>query len=273
MQEIESHRRLPDGERLSLLSATILLAYALGRFIQLPSMRLGVQLPGFYLGADVEVQALVSLMVAGLTAAGTAWLLQDHPALQRVGLLEHILLPSLTAWAISLPLFQTPLSLQWWVVFALGGVLIILVLMAEYLVVDPQDARRGMASAGLTVLSFVLFLILAAALRYSELRLYLLVPAVGLAGGLVSLRALRLRRPNRWSFLEAGLAAFSAVQLAAALHYWPLTPVSFGLALLGPAYALTSLFGNLAEDETLRQAAVEPAVILVIIWGAAIWLH
>lgn len=273
MQEIESHRRLPDGERLSLLSATILLAYALGRFIQLPSIRLGVQLPGFYLGVEVEVQTLVALVVTGLTAAGTAWLLQDHPALRRRGLPEHILLPSLTAWVISLPLFQTPLSLQWWIGFALGGLGIILVLMAEYLVIDPQEAQRGPAAAGLTVLSFVLFLILAAALRYSGLRLYLLVPVLGIAGGLVCLRALRLRRPDRWPVLEASLAAFSAVQLAAALHYWPLTPVSFGLALLGPAYALTSLFGNLAEDETLRQAAIEPGVILIIIWVAAIWLH
>ena len=151
--------------------------------------------------------------------------------------------------------------------------MIILVLLAEYVVVDPQDDRRGPAAAGLTVLSFTLFLVMATALRYANLRLYLLLPAVGLASGLVSLRAMRLRQPGNWPWLQAGLATLGVIQLAAGLHYWPLTPVSFGLALLGPAYALTSLLGNLAEGEPPRQAAIEPAVVLAIIWFAAFWMQ
>ena len=64
--------------------------------------------------------------------------------------------------------------------------------------------------------------------------------------------------------------ALTSVQIAAALHYWPLTPVAFGMALLGPAYALTNLLGNLAQSEPLRQAIVEPAIVLAFIWGLAL---
>jgi hypothetical protein len=63
------------------------------------------------------------------------------------------------------------------------------------------------------------------------------------------------------------------VQVAAALHYWPLAPVSFGLALLGPAYALTNLVGNLAEGTPLRQAIVEPAVVMLVLCGIAWWMR
>jgi hypothetical protein len=100
----------------------------------------------------------------------------------------------------------------------------------------------------------------------------LLLPALALAGGLVSLRTLRLRLPDRWCFMEAGLVAIITVQIGAALRYWPLNPVAFGLALLGPTYALTILLGNLAESEPLRQAIVEPAVVLAIIWAIALVL-
>jgi hypothetical protein len=178
----------------------------------------------------------------------------------------------MTAMAVGLPLFQIPLSPVWWAGFALGGGLILLVLIAEYITVDAEDARQAPASAVLIAVSFALYLVLSSGLRFADLRLFLLLPAMAVAGGLVSLRTLRLRLPDRWCVKEAVLVALVTVQIAAALRYWPLNPVAFGLALLGPAYALTTLLGNLAENEPLRQAIVEPAVVLAIIWVIALAL-
>jgi len=73
--------------------------------------------------------------------------------------------------------------------------------------------------------------------------------------------------------LEAGLVAWITIEIAAALHYSPVSPISFGLALLGPAYTLTNLLGNLAEGEPLRQAVLEPLVVLALIWGVAFLIH
>lgn len=272
MQEADRTGYLPDLDRISTLAATILLAYALSRFINLPARQFDVQLPGIYLVVRFEAQTVVALLVAALTAAGADWLVRDHPAWKKYGGLEHWLLPALTAWAIGLPLSQAPVGAAWWIGFALGGALLILVLVAEYIVVDPEDVRQPPAAAGLTVVSFALFLVLATSLRFSGLRLFLLLPALALTGMLVSLRALHLRLRGQWAFLPALVVTFITLQLAAALHYWPLPPVSYGLALLGPAYALTSLAGNLAEEEPLPQALLEPAVVLILVWGAALWL-
>ena len=184
----------------------------------------------------------------------------------------HWILPALTALTISLPLSQLPQSPIWWIGFALGGVLLILVLIAEYIVVDPQDLRYQPAAAGLTAVSFALFLILATALSFSDMRLFLLFPAISVAGGLVCLRTLNLRLEGRWAYTYAGITALLTGQLAAALHYWPLSPVAFGLALLGPAYALTNFWGNLDEGEPLRQALIEPFVILILVLLMAVWL-
>lgn len=275
---------LPDADRLSALAATILLAYALGHFVDLPVQQFGIQLPGFYLAFPLSAGGITALLVAGLTAAGMGWLLQQHPVLTQKHadrqdgggkhrVLEHMLLPGLTAWGIGLPLSQIPFSPIWWVGFTLGGGLIMLVLIAEYIVFDPDDARYGLAAAGLTVLSFVLYLVLAAALRFAEMRLTQVLPVLALAALLVSLRTLHLRFHGWWAYEQAGLVALICVQFASALHYWPISPVTFGLILLGPIYALTNLLGNLEDDEPFPRAMIEPAVLLGVIWGIAVFIR
>jgi hypothetical protein len=272
-EEVDRPGHLPDIDRLSLLVATILLAYALARFIDLPARKLALQLPGIYLAVNIDAQTIVALLVAALTATGVDWLVHSHPGLGKYSAFEHWLLPALTAWAIELPLSQMPFSPLWWVGFTLGGILLTLVLVAEYIVIDPDDVRQPPAAAGLTVLSFALYLVLAAALRFAGLRLFLLLPSLALAGSLVSLRALHLRLHGQWAILPAIAISLITVQMAAALHYWPVSPVSFGLVLLGPAYALTRLSGNLTEGEPIRQAILEPGLVLFFIWGIAFWIR
>ncbi len=256
-------------ERLSVLAVTILLVYAMGHHLSLPVGEASLQLPGLYLVLRLNAHTLVTLIVAGLTATGADWLFRTHPSLGKRNTLEHWLLPALTALVIGIPLFQLPLSTFYWVGYAFFGTLLVLVLVAEYIVIEPEDIRQPLAAAGLTVVSFALFLVLASALRFADLRLYLLVPSLALAGGLVSLRVLRLRINGPWPLIPAGVIALIVTQIAAALHYWPLSPVRFGLIILGPAYCLTNLVGNLAVGESPRRAVVEPLAMLALIWGAS----
>lgn len=273
MEQSERHRYMPDVDRLSILAAIILLAFAVARLINLPGRLLSMQLPGIYLAVEVNLQMLVSVLIAGLTAAGADWLIRDHPKFKKHSALQHWLLPALTALVMELPLFQLPFSPMWWVGFAFGGILLILVLVSEYIVVDPQDVRQPLAAAGLTAVSFALFLVLASALRFAVSRLFLALPALTAGAFLVSLRTLNLRLHDRWLLLPAGLTALVVAQIATAFHYWPLSPVSFGLALLGPAYALTTFFGNLAEGMPTRQAFLEPVIVLGLLWSIGIWLE
>jgi len=147
-----------------------------------------------------------------------------------------------------------------------------LVLIAEYIAIDPDDLRYTPASAGLIAVSFALFLILTIALRSADLRLFLILPAITLSGGLVSLRTLHLRLRGRWLFFPTIALTLVIAQLTAALHYWPISAIAFGLALLGPTYALTALIGALAEGIPLRRAILEPAVVLIVVWGTAFWI-
>jgi hypothetical protein len=250
----------------------ILLAYAASRFVNISPRELGLQLPGFYLGFQVNIRTLVALLVAGIPATGADLMLRDHPGLGSKRTWEHWLLPALTAWTLGIPLNQLPVGLQWLVSFVIGGALLMLVLVAEYIAVDPQDERYPLASAGLTAVSYALFLILAIALRSSGLRLFLILPALTIAAGLVSLRTLHLRLSGQWLFLPGLAITLIVAYITAALHYWPFSPITFGLAILAPAYSLTSLVGALYEGEPFRKAIVEPAIVLLTVWGAALWI-
>lgn len=270
---MESHARgqsLPNIDTLSVLAAMIVLAYTLGRFIDLPSWQISRQLPGLYIEFNINVEMLTSLLVAGMTAAGANWLMRSHPAVKGKHSLEHVILPALTALVIGIPLSGVPVGLGWWVGLISGAFILVLVLIAEYIAVDPQDIRLPYATAALSAVSFALFLILAGALRAGGVRLLYNTPALVLASWLVSLRVTNLRLHGEWTVYESAIIAFVMGQITAAFNYWPLTPITFGLLLLGPSYALISLFCNLIEEKPFRRAIFEPIISLLIAWGAAL---
>jgi hypothetical protein len=270
---VESHahgQNLPNIDHLSVLSAMIVLAYTLARFIDLPSWQISSQLPGLYIEFNINVNMITALLVACMTAAGANWLMRDHPAARGKHSLEHAILPALTALVIGIPLGGVPVGLGWWVGLISGAFILVLVLIAEYVAVDPEDIRLPLASAALSAVSFALFLVLAGALRAGGVRLLYNIPALVVAAWLVSLRVTNLRLHGEWTIYESAIIAFVIGQITAAFNYWPLTPITFGLVLLGPSYALISLFCNLIEEKPFRKVIFEPIISILVAWGAAL---
>lgn len=269
-------RFVPEANRISVLTAVVLLTYALTRLVNAPGLTLTLQLPGFYFSYPLSIGTAMTLMASGLTASGMDWLLHDHPSLLAPGAqrtVEHWLLPTLTAFIIGLVLDLLPSGPIWWVGFGFGAAILVLVFLAEYIAVDSGAPYYPIASSGLTALSYALFLLFVIALRTAGARLFILVPAVFLAAGLVTLRTLHLRLGGRWNFPWAIGIGFISTELAASLHYWPLSSLQFGLILLGPLYALTAFAYGLGEDLPVRNALTEPGIILAALWAAAVFVH
>jgi hypothetical protein len=263
------HRHTPDSNRLSVLIAAILLAYALAHLIETQHYALNLNILGIAISLPMNLNIAATLMASGLTAAGMDWLLRGHPHFEAENTFQHWILPALTTFVLGVPLYNLPFGPAWGLSFGLGGILLLLVFLAEYIALDSSDVRYPAASAGLVALSYTLFLILMTTLSFSVARLFLIAVIVFPAAGLVALRALHLRT-GKWEFAWAIGIALVLTQIAAALHYWPLEPVQYGLALLGPLYALTELAQNLDEDISLRRAGIEAFIGLAIFWAAAI---
>jgi hypothetical protein len=265
---------LPDPNRVSVLTASVLLAFALTRVLNAPqvySWRL--PLGNFNLTLAFNLNTVIVLLAAGMTATGMDWLLSTHPSLKKGGSREHWLIPTLTVLVTGIALYTLPNTPIWWLGFGLAAALFLVVILSEFVVVDPNDARYAGATAILTVLGFVIFLILAVALKAASARLIFLAPALFLAGGLAALRTLHLRLNERWEITWAVGIGLVTTQLGAAMHYLPLTPVRFGLGLLAPLYALTILAVSLADGNPIRRAFFEPTVMLLLFWGMAVLFH
>ena len=152
------------------------------------------------------------------------------------------------------------------------GVLLAAVCIAEYITIDPSAPSYGLARAGLTAVSYALFLVLVTSLRYSGARMVLITPSILMVAGLIGLRILHLDGEDRWDFPWAIGIGLVCAQIGAGLHYWPLSPVQFGVALTGPLYALTMFSASLTENIPVRRAVVAPAIILGAAWFSAIFL-
>jgi hypothetical protein len=274
IQPMTEHRYLPDPSRVSVLTAAVLLAFALTRVLNAPHLfSLPISLWNIKLTLSFNLNTVIVLLAAGVTATGMDWLLRTHPLYNKGGTGEHWLLPTLTVLVTGIALYTLPNTLIWWLGFGLGAVIFLVVSLSEFVVVDPHDAHYPGATAILTVLAYVILLILSVALKAVNARLIMLVPALFLAGGFAALRTLHLRLNERWEYGWAVGIGLVAAQLGAALHYLPLTPVRFGLALLAPLYALTVLAVSLAQGNPFRRAFLEPTIMLFLFWGLGIWFR
>ncbi len=272
-QATDQYRQTPDLNTLSVLISTVLLAYTLTHFVELPLLSLNLRLFGIFLPLQINFPVLASFLVAGLVASGTAWMLHDHPAVKPDSItVEHWLLPGLTSLVLMLVIEQIPFGFLWWIGAILSGLVLMLVLMAEYVAVDPNNKYYLLAEVGITSLSMAFFFMLAILLHTVELRLFFRVPLLSLAAGLVCLRVLHIRTGGQWLFIPAGVSLLIIGQLSAGLHYWPLNPVSFGIVLLGPLYGLLE-FGETyhrAGPTIPVQQIVFPIMIVLVSWLIAI---
>jgi hypothetical protein len=81
------------------------------------------------------------------------------------------------------------------------------------------------------------------------------------------MRTLYLRLGGRWLLIWGATLTVVLTQLAVGLQYLPVTPIGYGLIMVGSAYALTSLVGSLEEGRDFRSACLEPAIVLIVVTG------
>ena len=258
---MDEHRHTPDLDRLSVVIALILLAYSTTAFVSFPTRTLNIQLPGILLVVNLEFITIVAAVGAMLAASGSNWILATHPHLDEKTRWHHWLVPAFTAVAIGITLGTLPIGPAWWIVFALGGILLAGVFTAEYISADPADLRYSFAVLGLNAVSYAIFLIIVIAITGAGFRLYTLLAAIIPAVFLISARSLFLRLGGTWKLSWAIGITLILVQLAAALFYLPLRPLQFSMILLGFLYGLITVASNIEEKLPRRTLWIEPLVM------------
>lgn len=271
MAQSASTRYFPDRDRLSVVTAVIVLAYALARFVELPSRQIGATLFGSSIGIQLNGQLMLLLMVAALISTGSETLIGSHPRSEngysRNAL--HWILPGATSLALGLLLNLAPIGPVWWLGLAVSAFLLVVVLVAEYTVVAPEDPAFRAASLGLTALTFIVALALFGWIRFTGTRAALSATGTAVLAGLLALRLFLLSGATfRRSLIYSGVVGLVLAQAMWALNYWRVTPTRAGLLLLVVFYVLQGLSQQHLTGQITRRTVIEFAVVGVI--GAAI---
>ena len=261
---MQRESRFPEQNRLSTVTAVVLLAYASAAFVKVPVNQLSLQLPGFFFVAKLNFYTILSILVAVIAAAGTDWVISDHPRIGEGRRWHHWVIPALTAMVIGVPLNQIVVGVAWWVIFCMGGLLFVAVLISEYISVDTRDMLYPLAVVGLSVVTLALFLVLTISLRGSGARLYTVLFAIVPAAALVSGRIFNLRLMNQWPLQWILGISLVVGQLCFCLFYLPIEPIPFGLLLLGAEFALISLASNFEEHNPVTRVWLEPSLVFAI---------
>lgn len=254
----------PNPERLSVLLASILLALALAQFIQIPEQLIAIQPFGIFIPLRLNANTISAAAAAGMMAAGADWLMRDHPARNNRSTLPHLVLPALSAWIFSITLSNLAPGTNWWLAFASGGLLLLIVTRAEYTALDLLDARHPLANAVIVAVAYAGFSILSITLHSINFRLVFLLPSLALAGGLVFLRVTNILTGSSWRWQEALAASLVVSLLAAPLNYLDLSSLTFGILILAFLYAFVALATAVGLGIRRRQALVEPAIALTL---------
>ena len=266
---------MPDLERLSIVTAIIMLAFALTQLISFPAQRFSFSIFGFVIDFILDFGTVVIAFSVFLAASGMDWLIQSHPEKSRYesrwAYIRHWIVPVMTSLVIGVALNTFAGGVLWWAVYILGSLLLFAVFIAEYNVVVAEETVNPLAMIGLTALSFVLYLLLAIAVFSADIRLYIRLPLLGLGAMMVISRSLFLRL-GKWHTLWAIVSSLIISEIVVGFHYLPLSPLQLGLLLVGLAYALTSIVTAIKEARKSWAFWSEPiAMILLTVLVSVIW--
>lgn len=256
-----------------MVVSTIMLAYAISQAVDFPSQGSPIALGGFLIPLEFDFPTIITLAVAGVTATGTDWIMRDHPALKDKLTLPHLLLPTLTAWILSVSLNNLADVPFKWLVLLVGGVFLVMVILAEYIVLNPQDYRAPLGVALLTAIAYAMILALSVSLESTDQRLIVVLPAIALGGGILSMRILQLQSKKAWPVLESSACLLVVAQFGSALHYLPVSPLAHGILILGTLFSMVNFILNLANQISLTRALIEAAIPFTLTLLIALWLN
>lgn len=255
----------PDLDRLSSLSALILLTYGLVRIARLPTLEAELRLFGLSVPLIMNTRFIMLGLAAALSTLGAGWLVQSHPRLQGQRLdYVQLVLPGLAAIGLGGLLTGIATGPAFWIGLPLGAAFLMVTFTAEFYAADPADPRSSAWALVLHVLAYLLILEVFFAVRASSLRAIFVVPAVLLTSSSVAWRLLSLLHEKPVDIRYALVAGWIAGQLAWALHYLPILPLQSALLLTLVNYVTVTLLARqLANDLNLREAILTAGLSLL----------
>jgi hypothetical protein len=258
-----------DPNRLSVLVAMLLLGSVLFRFIELPEQVWKLRPLGSPLEIRVTGTWLLTTLMVGLVCTGTNLILHGHPRLEEYpGRPVYVswILPGITA-GLSAYLLNSAFTWPLWIgELILAGMIVSLVVSAEYTAVSPSVHRYPLARLTLNVLAYLLAFALFAIIYHTRTRSLVTATLTLLTATLLALDLLSVADvPFRRVLLFAGIVGLIVGESTWAMNYWQVSAWAGGLFLLLIFYVVTNVAHQYLLERLSASVLVEFAVVAAVV--------
>jgi hypothetical protein len=236
-----------NRDRLSGVIALILLALALIPLLNTPGRSVGASVLGSKLDIEITAAGLVTLLAAALTCAGVDMLIHTHPRArsnQAGPTFVFWILPALAVIAAAQGLARASTGRDWAIQLLAAGVMLWIIVRAEFATVDPDAPRAGQWRLLLNVLAYALAFGLFAVIWETRIRSLITASLMAITAFLLSIDLM-------WS------------TRAWALNYWRANTITAGLALVLIFYALSGAAVQHLLSKLTRRVLAEFGVVVL----------
>ncbi len=262
-------------ERASVLATLVVLGLILAALLEFPTWSTSLTVLGSPLTVRITQTALMALLLVGITCAGTDSIVRSHPTARRIEARFSFVtwtLPALTVLLAAVLLPQAPTQLYRLAGYVLTGLILILVISAEYYTVDPAGRLYLAARLSLNAWAYLLALVIFVLIYSAKARSLISATAVTGVSTLLALEFLRSAgRGFRRTALYALIAGLSTGEIIWAMNYWRISGITGGLILLLGFYVFTGLANQQLQGRLNRRVLVEYALVALV--GLAVLLQ
>ncbi len=280
---------MPNYDKLSLVVSLILLCLALSLIIVLPTRTCSLVALGLPLTIRLSQNWVTAALLTGMACSGTASVVRLHPLSRRETCTERCrskrtfvscILPSLAVLLAAILLPRTPNRIYNLGGLAVMGILLPLIIIAEYRIIDPAAPDHRAIRLGLNFIAYLLAIVLFALIHDSKvdtspepctelcrsISTGFLSATAALVGS--SLLALDLLYGAQQSLRQTGLYALIVGlvmgEIAWPLSYWQVNSLTAGILLLLIFYIVTGLARQGLSGLLSRRILIEFALVALI---------
>lgn len=256
-------------DRASVVATLVVLGLILATLLQFPAWTRVLTVLGSPLTVTVTQTALMALLLVGITCAGTDAIVRSHPIAREIEARYSFVtwtLPALTVVLATVLLPRAPTRLYLVGGMILTGLMLILVISAEYYTVDPANRRYGISRLALNGWAYVVALVIFVLIYSAKARSLLSATGVTVLSSLLALEFLRSAgQPFGRTALYALIAGLSTGEIIWAMNYWRMGGITGGLILLLGFYLATGLANQQLQGKLTQRVLIEYAVVALVV--------
>jgi hypothetical protein len=261
---------VPRFDRLSILVSLVLFGLAVSHLVELPTRTITFVALGVPTTIYLSGRWVIGALLVILTGAGVDSIMRSHPHTQHADWTYSLSFWGLPCALIVLSLASLPLSpstLFWLGGLAVAGLLLSLIVVAQYYAIDEQARYAKLSRWALNLAAYAGVFLFSAIIYGARVRSLLSATAITIMSTLLAvelLRPLASRLVMRRAWLYSMIVGIVLGEVAWALNHVSLDTAAAGILLLLIFYAVSGLAKQHLGGQLARTVIVEFAFVSIL---------